>query len=165
MLQPSTLRNRYASKEPRLLLTLTTVVTFLHGIVIALRFFLRDQNAHSLDLSVVEWAAYTVGPFLIDPVLLFGVLYYVGTRCDRLPSLPILLPGLLGAVLVGTFLGQFVGEELFVTGWTPLAQAEIEVLFTPDLRTLPYWRDLIEPPIRSLLSALAAVALAKSSAE
>lgn len=165
MVQPSILRDRYASKETRVLMTLTAGVTFLHGLAIALRFFLREKNTQSLGLSGVEMVAYSIGPLLVDPILLFGVLYYVGTRYEGLPSLPILLPGLLGAVLVGTFLGQFVGEEFFTSGFTPLAKTNYAPLFAPDLAVLSYWRDLVEPPLRSLLTALAAVALAKSSSE
>lgn len=163
MFQPSTLSERYASKESRLVLLLTTGVTFTHGIAIALRFFLREKNSQTFGLSGIEWIAFTVGPFLVSPILLFGLLYYISTRADRLPTVSSLLPGLFLSVVVGTYLGQFVGEQLFQTGWTPLAQARIDVLLTPDLRSAPYWRDLLEPPIRSVLTAVAAVALARTS--
>lgn len=160
--QASALRDRYASSDTVPILAVTGTITFLHGVVVALRYLLREQHAQMLGLSAVEWVAFTLGPFLVEPVLLFGVLYYVGVHRDRLPSPPVVLPGLLVAVLVGTALGQVVGEALFPTGWTPLARAGIDVLFTPDRGVLPYWRDLIEPPIRSLLTAVAAVALARS---
>lgn len=145
------------------MVVLAAVLTFVHGVVLALRFFLRDRNAQGVGLSAVEWIAYTLGPFLISPVLLFGVLYYVGTSADELPPVSGLLPGLLIAVTVGGVLGQFVGGQLLATGWTPVAQARIDVLIAPDPRSLPYWRDLVEPPVQAVLTAVAAIALAGSS--
>lgn len=166
MSQPSIFCGRVGLTESQLVLILTAALTFVHGIVVALRFFLREKNVQNLGLSGIEWVAYTVGPVLVSPVLLFGVLYFVGTSLDQLPSLTGLVPVLLIAVFVGTFLGQFVGEELFTSGWTPLAQAgSLDILFRPDLRSLPYWRDLVVPPIRSVLTAVAAVALAGSASE
>lgn len=164
MSEPSTLRERYTATESGLLLTLTASITGLHGLAMAMQFLLQEKNTQSLGLSGVEWVAYTVGPFLVEPILLFGGLYYVTKRSTQLPSLPTLVPGLVVAVLLGTFVGQYAGEELFMTGWTPLAQASIDVLFTLDWATLPYWRDLLAPLIRSSLTAVAAVALAKASA-
>lgn len=164
MPQPSTRSDRYRSREVRILLSLTAVVTVLHGILIAYQLFLREKSAQTLSLSVAEWVAYTAGPFLVEPILLFGVLYVVGTRFDRVPSPGMLLPGLLASVIVGTILGQFVGEQLFASGWTPLARAEIDVLFRADWPALRYWRDLLEPILRPLLTAVAAIALVKSSA-
>lgn len=163
MLQLSTLRERYTSRGPGLLLATTAGITALHGVAVAMRFFLRDKNAQLLELSSIEWVAYILGPLLIEPVLLFGALYLLATRYDRLPSVPALLPGLVATVVVGSLFGQYVGEQLFRTGWTPLAQARLQVLFTPDLGILPYWRDLLEPLIRASLTAVAAVALATAS--
>lgn len=165
MVRPSTLQERDASTATGTLLATTAGITFLDGIATAMRFFLREKN-EAFGLSTIEWVAYTVGPVLVEPILLFAALYYVTTQSNRFPSLSALLPGLVATVVVGTFLGQYVGERIFMTGWTPLAQAaRLQVLVILDLGGLPYWRDLLEPLMRSSLTAVAAVALGTASAE
>ena len=159
---PSTVRDLSPETELRLVVTLTAVFASVHGVVLALTFALREKNAQALGLSGAETVLYVLGPFLVEPVVLFVVIYYVGSHCDRLPSLPGLVPWLIGAVVVGSVSGQFAGEALFVTGWTPVAKADLASLPILDSRVLPYWRDLAEPPVRALLTALAALALARS---
>jgi len=159
---PSRLHGRYPSDDSPLLLSLTFVLAAADGVVLALRFLLRERNAQGLGLSAAEWVTYTVGPALVEPALLFGVLYYASARCEQLPPLFRLLPGLAAAVVVGGGVGQLLGAWLFPTGWTPVARVGTGAVFVADLRALPVWRDLLEPFLRSLLTAVAAVGVAQS---
>jgi hypothetical protein len=162
--QSSALGARYRTRETQLLVGLTGLVSLLNGLGVTYQLFLREKNAR-VGLSDPEWVAYTVGPSLVDPLVLFCTLALFASRVDRMPSLPVLLPGLVGAVLLGTLAGQTLGERLLRTGWTPLARASVGTLFTLDLRTLPYWRDLVVPPARSVLTAVAALALGRAASD
>ena len=165
MFQPSSIRDQYVPTETRLILGAIALVTFIKGFVMNYQFLLREKNAQMGGLSTVEGIVYVFGPIIIEPFVLFGVVYYLGSRTDRPPSLLVVLPGLIGVVLLGIFGGQFVGNSLFPTGWTPLYQATQQALFQPNVLTYSVWRDLLMPPVRAILTALAALALVKSVSE
>ncbi|WP_137286668.1 hypothetical protein [Halorussus salinisoli] len=163
MVPRSPVLDPYTGSESRLVVALTTAILFLGGLVTAYRAVLRDAIS---TLSSVEWVVFTVGPFLVEPILLFGVLYYVGSRRDVTVSLVGLLPGLVVAVAVGTLLGQYLGVRLWESSAflneVPVVQAWGK-LFIPDPRVLAYWRILVEPLARDFLTAVAALALARTT--
>ena len=143
---------------------LTTAILFLAGLTTTYQSALRDTLHSTTTLSPIEWVVFTTGPFLVEPVLLFGALYYVGSRRDISPLIA-LAPGLVGAVVVGTLLGQHVGVQLFSifsVNDIPLLQARGHLL-DPDPRVLAFWRILVEPLARDFLTAIAALALARTS--
>jgi len=152
-----------AGSESLLVVALTTGILFLEGLATAYQSALRDALHDTGALSLIDWVAFTIGPLLVEPVLLFGALYYVGSRRDLSTSLLALTPALVGAVVVGTLLGQHVGMQSFSlhsVNDIPLLQARGHLL-DPDPRVLAYWRILVEPLARNLLTALAALALAR----
>lgn len=102
-----------------------------------------------------------LGPLLIEPVLLFATLYFVGSRDTFSVPLVSLIPGLIGAIVVGNLLGQYVGSVLLPGADVPLAWV-VNHLFVFELGTIPFWRNLLEPLVRALLTAVAALAFARN---
>lgn len=164
MIRPSTWRKRYADTDAWVILALTTAIVGLHGIAVAYQLLVRERNSGGFTHLGFEWVAYTVGPLLVEPLLLFVVLYVASRKLDERPSVIGMLPGLMIVVIVGTVLGQYLGEQLFTSGWTPLAMllGDGTAVLRLDLYVLPNLRDLLVPPVRSVLTSVAALALAES---
>lgn len=149
--------------ELLLVLALSTGILFVGGLISTYQSVLQAVLSHTLTLSPIEWAIYTVGAFLVEPVLLFAALYYVGSRSEITTSPSTLLAGLGVAVVVGTLLGQFIGVRVWMgamssTSDVPLTRAWVG-LFVPDPRALGYWRILVEPLVHDYLTAIAAFGL------
>lgn len=142
----------------------TAAILFLGGVATGYQSTLRDVLHGTGTLSPVQWVAFTVGPFLVEPVLLFGALYYVSSRRATSTSLAALVPGLVGAVVIGTLLGQHFGIQLgsiSAVNDVPLMQARGHLL-DRDPRVLAFWRVLVEPLAHDLLTAVAALALGRA---
>ena len=164
----SSLLTRYSKPPALLVLLLTFGMLFLSGLVQAYHAHLATMAQLSATrrlarLSAPAWIIYRAGPFLIDPVLLFGVLYYARTRLTPTCSLTDLLPGLAVAVLAGSLLGQFVGVRL----WPPAPDLPLFALFSPGFYALHYyalhwWLVLITPLVYDLLVVVSALAFAET---
>lgn len=161
--QPSLLKRSGDVELLRIIVT-TAGLLFLGGLMNDYQSVLRGVYQHTLTLSAVEWVVYTFGAFLIEPILLFGILYYVGTHTETTAHPITLLAGLSIAVVAGSVLGQYVGIEM----WGSSAFTKVDVplvavwngLLVPELSSLSYWYALVEPLARDLLTAVAALGLA-----
>lgn len=142
----------------------TAGLLFLGGLMSAYQAVLRGVYQNTLTLSSVEWVVFTFGAFLVEPILLFGVLYYVGTHTETTAHPITLLAVLSIAVVTGSVLGQYAGIEVW--GSSAFFEADVPLvavwsgLFVPELPSLSYWYALVEPLVRDLLTAVAALGLA-----
>lgn len=162
MVPKATVLKRYAEPTPLLVLALTAGILFLEGLALAYQSHLRDVLDQTGSLAVLEWTAFILGPFLVAPVLLFGVLYAVRSRRQHTLSLTALLPGLVVAVLVGSLSGQYYGHSVWPSLGTKLS---LLVVFPSHLALLGpvganSWIDVIEPLVADFLVAVAALAFA-----
>lgn len=157
MVSASTVLEPYTERKPLVVVLLTAGLLFVEGVLISYQWFLKNANASGMGLSTIETAVYVFGSFLVEPILLFGVVYYVGSRFDRRIPLVKLLPGLAGAVVVGSVLGQLVGGTIW---FPPLHLTNVGIRVDPV--TLLNWRDTLGPLVRDLLTVVAALGLASS---
>ena len=152
----------YTKREPLLIIILTMTILFLDGILSAYHLSLAIKLSHWNPLSSVEWVAHLLGPILLEPVLLFAIVFYVGFRAGEPLSLIKLVPGLVCVVIAGTFLGGFVGAEILRVK-TPMITILYTNLLTPHPLTLLDWQEVAEPFVHNLFTTLAALGLANSS--
>ena len=152
----STVSESYTERESQLVVMLTAGILFLEGLVITYQLHLKEVYEDTFSLSTFEWAIRIYGPILVEPVLLFGTLYYVGSRFDRPIPLLRLLPGLAVAVIIGGILGQYVGGPP-----TPL-RGGIGVGIPADPTDHLYLQPVWEPLLRDMLTAVAALGFAQT---
>jgi len=96
----------------------------------------------------VRGCRYTFGSVLLEPILLFVTLYYIGIRFERQVPLVNFLAGLVVAVAIGRILELSVGTE----HWIPPAHfsAVSNVGVPVALLGVLYWRMRLEPSLRGL---------------
>lgn len=150
---------RYTDRRVLLVAALTATLLFLHEVVSAYRLSI-GRSIRLEPLSTGDWVVFTVGSFLVEPVLLFVSLYYASRHPDERLPMAVLLPTLVVAVVVGCLLGQFVGWRIWRV-YTPLSTALQRNMLLPSPLTLLHWQEFATPLVRSFLTALAAVGLAE----
>lgn len=167
MVPRSTVLDSDSAPELLFVVALTTGILFLGGLTTVYQSVLRENLQNTFTLSPVEWAVFSFGAFLLEPVLLFGALYYVGFRSDGTVPLTTFLPGLGVAAVVGTLFGQYVGIQVWGSAVyslndVPFTQAR-GGLFVLEPPILGFWRVLVEPLVRDFLTAVAALGLARTT--
>ena len=159
------LRNIESFGDSNVLLVsgLTAVVLFLGTLAEAYQAALGESYSQTFTLSPIEWITYSFGHLLVEPVLLFVALYYVGSRIG-VPSTPtVLLPGLILAVVGGNLVGTWIGANLWTATATDLPLIVLfgrTNVFILDPPILKYWEAMIEPLVRDLVTVVAAFSFA-----
>lgn len=159
----SSFTDPYRAWGPRLLVLFTAGILFVDGLALAYESHLRAVLQDTGTLSSTNLFAYLWGSLLVEPVMLFVVLYYVSTRIEQHPSLSRLLPGLLVAVVVGSVFGVSVGGELWrhPMYYHTLLTSTGHMFTSTHTQTLLSWQDVIIHLGRNLLTVVAALAVAR----
>ncbi len=153
----SDLLEPYTRPGAGVIVTLTALVLFLGGLATAYRDHLQAVNQATIGLSPVETVAFATVSFLVEPVLLFAVLYAVASRVDH-PPLTSLLPGLAVAVFLGTYAGQLIGANIWTLRRGFAAVIGTGLIAEPGI--LLVFNDVVELLVRDLLTAVAALGVA-----
>lgn len=155
---------RSLDRQTGLLVAVTVVFVVLDGMLTAYQYHLEEFYQNQLALSAIEWGLYTVGPLLFEPILLFGVLYFLSSRTTPTVRFARLLPALVLAVVVGNLVGQWVGMSLWrpAAFGLPLGIFRSYPIFHPDGPVLRAWVLFLEPIARDLLTVLAAIGVGRT---
>ncbi|WP_410766682.1 hypothetical protein [Haloferax sp. DFSO60] len=154
----------YLKPTPGVYFSLTAGILFISGLAHSYQGHTRAIYENTFTLSAFEWIGYSVLPFLIEPVLLFGVLFFVQSRRKPTLSLTQLLPGLFVVVVVGGFSGLFVGARIWGNGAanTQYWMYATGYLWVIEAFSVRAWVSFLEPFFREFLTAVAALGLART---
>jgi hypothetical protein len=152
----------YRYRESQVILALTAGLLFLEGLLIRYRLAVEEVYRNTFALSPIQFVVFIFGPFLVATVLLFAVLYVVGSRVEQRPALSALLPGLAVAVVFGSL----VGQRFSPVGHPPAYLYELFLHpFLLERMNLYLWRLLVEGLVIDLLTVVAALGLARLNHE
>ena len=162
----SSLLDPYRDRNVAISLGVITIVLFFGGFAAIYEIHLRDVQSHTFSLSPFEWVVFTTGDFLLDPVILFVVLFVVARRVDSPLDVQSILPGAVVAILIGSLLGQAIGTLIFRTGTMTLLLGLVTrpefwhfTSFHPFI--VLFWRSALEPVTADLLTVVSALSLGK----